>query len=94
MAPDGPNVIPANRGPYCFRFFLARRARARFFFSALVNLRLLMTTLTVISHSSSALGSINSGIFTGHVAEAKAESDRNCLNAVKRRKDVGTLAVE
>jgi len=53
-----------------------------------------MTTLTVISHSSSALGFINSGIFTGHVAEAKAESDGNCLNAVKRRKDVGTLAVE
>jgi hypothetical protein len=55
-----------------------------------------MTTLTAISHSSSALGFINSGIFTDHVAEAKAEGegDGNCLNAVKRRKDVGTLAVE
>jgi len=51
-----------------------------------------MTTLTAISYSSSALGFINSGIFTDHVAEA--ESDGNCLNAVKRRKDVGTLAVE
>ena len=29
----------ANKGPYCRRVFLARRARAKFFFSALVNLR-------------------------------------------------------
>jgi len=44
----GPGLTqcnPRDHGPYCFRVFLARRTRAKFFFSALVNLRRLIIFL-------------------------------------------------